>query len=126
MAAQAVFSHLDMLLDVAETWAENAAEVIQTEMVRISPSPDYVENEFATGAMKKGWRREKTDLATWRIYNIEAHAGFADEGFTKKKGKASARGWTRRGGEDYTEQGVKNVMPELNAKYQQDIDDARG
>lgn len=127
MAAQRILAFLDTLeTDVVEAWADKAAETMVETLQRVSPSPDHPENIYATGHMKAGWRVERTGTGRRRIYNTEPHAGYADEGYTRYGGKASADPWQARGATDYTQQAVTEAMPELDADLARRLEDARG
>lgn len=123
MAAQAIIAYLEGLpIAVADEWADAAAVRMKQTLEEVSPSPDWSENIYATGEMQRSWVIERIGVGQRRVYNTADHAGYADEGYTRQKGKASARPYGERGGEDYTQQAVEQVMPELSADMQRRLE----
>lgn len=127
MAANSVFAFLDTLEFVeVEAWADAGAERCVELWLEIMPSTDHPENIYATNRLRDSVKVERLSWDRRRIYSDLRHAGYADEGYTRQRGKATARPYGERGGVDYTAQIANQLGIEMSEDLIKRMNNARG
>jgi hypothetical protein len=104
----------DRMKDESRQWVRDTADLIQTEIETVWPSPGSA-HPYATGESLGGWTAEMIDETSARVYNTVEHSNLTNEGYTRSgKGTASTFG-----GESYTSIAMASAKP----KYQQSLNE---
>ena len=112
MAAQRILAFIDTLeFDVMDRAAEECAYAILPYCVSEGPTPGS-DHPYSTGLMSQSWTVERIGPALYLVRNAQDYSGYADEGYTRYGGKASADPWRNAGATDYTQQAINAVRPE--------------